>query len=109
MEYKGYHATVTYDEEMGILYGEVIDTYDVITFQSKSVDELESAFQGSVDEYLNFCAERGRKPDKSFSGRLALRMAPAIHRAASAAAKVHGKSLNAWVVAAIERELSLTD
>ena len=68
MEYNGYHAVVTFDEEVGLLHGEVIDTRDVITFQGKSVDELEQAFRGSVEEYLKICEERGRVPDKPFSG-----------------------------------------
>ena len=42
---QGYRATVAYDAEAEILHGEVIDTNDVITFQGKSVDKLELAFQ----------------------------------------------------------------
>jgi len=72
----------------GILHGEVIDTRDVITFQGKSVDELRQAFRDSVDEYLKVCAERNREPDKSFSGRVVLRMEPDFHRAAVTAAQV---------------------
>ena len=64
MEYNGYHAVVTFDDEVGILHGEVIGTRDVITFQGKSVDELRQAFKDSVEEYLKICAERNREPDK---------------------------------------------
>lgn len=109
MEYNGYHAVVTFDDEVGILHGEVIDTRDVITFQGKSVDELQEAFKDSVEEYLEICAERGRVPDKPFSGRVALRMEPETHRAAVAAAKAGGKSLNSWIVEAIERQLTRAD
>ena len=63
MEYNGYHAVVTFDDEVGILHGEVIDTRDVITFQGKSADEMRPAFRDSVDEYLTICAERDREPD----------------------------------------------
>ena len=45
MEYNGYHAVVTFDEEVGLLHGEVIDTRDVITFQGKSVDETGAGLQ----------------------------------------------------------------
>jgi predicted HicB family RNase H-like nuclease len=54
------------------LHGEVINIKDVITFQAKSVDEL-AAFKDSTDDYLEFCAERGEKPDKPFSGKVMLR------------------------------------
>ena len=106
MEYNGYHAVVTFDDEVGILHGEVIDTRDVITFQGKSVDELRQAFRDSVEEYLKICAERNREPDKPFSGRVVLRMEPEIHRAAVTTAKSGGMSLNSWVVGAIKGELA---
>ena len=109
MEYNGYHAVVTFDDEVGILHGEVIGTRDVITFQGKSVDELRQAFKDSVEEYLKICAERYRVPDKPFSGRVVLRMEPEIHRAAVTAAKTGGVSLNSWIVAAVQAEVARTD
>lgn len=69
LEYKGYTAQVELDAEAGLLHGEVLDTRDVITFQGKSVDELQEAFRESIDDYLEFCAQRGEEPDRSFSGR----------------------------------------
>ena len=106
MEYNGYHAVVTFDDEVGILHGEVIDTRDVITFQGKSVNELRQAFRDSVEEYLKICAERNREPDKPFSGRVVLRMEPEIHRAAVTAAKSGGLSLNSWILNAVKGELT---
>ena len=47
MDYKGYIGDVKYDSEAHIFHGEVINTRDVITFQGKSVDEIEQAFQDS--------------------------------------------------------------
>ena len=109
MEYNGYHAVVTFDEELGILHGEVIDTRDVITFQGKSVDELEQAFRASVGEYLKICEERGRVPDKPFSGRVVLRMEPETHRAVAGAARSSRKSLNSWILEAIDCHLTRAD
>ena len=109
MEYNGYHAVVTFDEEVGLLHGEVIDTRDVITFQGKSVDELEQAFRASVGEYLKICEERGRVPDKPFSGRVALRMDPETHRAVAGASRTSAKSLNSWVLEAIDCHLTRAD
>ena len=59
LDYKGYNGKVEFDEEAGIFHGEVVDLRDVITFQGKSVDELEKAFQDSINDYLEFCEERG--------------------------------------------------
>lgn len=57
MEYKGYVGKAEFDDEAGVFYGEVVNTRDVITFQGRSVDELREA--DSVEDYLEFCAERG--------------------------------------------------
>lgn len=56
MEYKGYIATIEFDEEAQIFHGEVINSRDVITFQASFFDELQQAFQDSVEDYLQFCA-----------------------------------------------------
>jgi predicted HicB family RNase H-like nuclease len=55
LKYKGYTGRVEYDDEAKIFHGEILDTKDVITFQGTSVDEIEKAFRGSVDDYLAFC------------------------------------------------------
>ena len=103
MEYKGYRAVVSYDAAAGVLQGEVAGTRDVIVFEGKSVEELHREFQVSIDDYLAVCAERGREPDKAYSGKVPLRLSPELHRAAALAARAEGKSLNAWLAAAVER------
>ena len=103
MNYKGYRAAVAYDDEAGIFHGEVIGTRDVITFEGTSVEQLRKEFRFSIDDYLTVCAERGRQPDKPFSGKIPLRVAPKVHRAATAAARAAGKSLNAWLAETVEQ------
>ena len=76
MEYKGYVGKVEFDDEAGIFHGEVLDTRDAIAFQGRSVDELKTAFQGSIDDYLAFCAQRGEEPNKPFSGQFVTRIPP---------------------------------
>ena len=98
MEYKGYVGKVEFDDEAGIFHGEVLDTRDVITFQGQSVAELKTAFQGSIDDYLAFCEQRGEEPNKPFSGQFVTRIPPDLHRQVNLAASISGKSLNAWVV-----------
>ena len=105
-DYKGYRAAVTFDADAGIFHGEVVGTRDVITFTGTSVEELEREFRFSVDDYLAVCAERGRRPDKPFSGKIPLRVSPEIHRAAALAARAQGKSLNAWLAETVARATS---
>jgi predicted HicB family RNase H-like nuclease len=69
----------------------------VITFQGRSVDELKTAFQESIDDYLAFCKQRGEEPNKPFSGQFVTRIPPELHRQVNLAASISGKSLNAWV------------
>lgn len=106
MEYKGYIGDVKFDADASIFHGEVINTRDVITFQGQSVAELIAAFHGSVDDYLAFCAERGEEPDKPFSGQFMTRIPPELHREVNIAARVAGKSLNAWVTERLEMAVS---
>lgn len=97
MEYKGYIGKVEFDGDADIFHGEVINTRDVITFQGKSTDELRKALQDSVDDYLEFCADLDRRPDKPFSGKFVVRIAPELHSKVFLAAKKSHKSLNSWV------------
>lgn len=97
MEYRGYRAIVTFDDDLDIFHGAVIGTSSVISFEGESVEELREAFAGAVEEYLAFCEEEGVAPDKPFSGNVALRMSPDLHRAATQTAQIEGKSLNAWL------------
>ena len=104
MEYKGYIGVVEFDDEAGIFHGEAENTRDVITFQGRSVAEIKKAFRESVDDYLQFCEARGEEPDKPFSGKLMLRMAPGLHRALAVAARREKKSLNSLIVEKLERD-----
>ena len=59
MTYKGYSGTVRFDDEAEIFHGEVIGLRDVVTFQGRTADELKTAFQESIDDYLELCESRG--------------------------------------------------
>ena len=97
LSYKGYIGHVEFDDENEIFTGEVINTKDVITFQADSAHDLKQAFVDSIDDYLDFCAERNESPEKPFSGKFNLRIPPELHREAYVAAKQSGMSLNSWV------------
>ena len=102
MEYKGYRAAVIFDDSVEIFHGEVVDTRDVVTFQGVSVEELRREFKISVDEYLAFCRERGREPDKPYSGEISFNVSSKVHRTADAAARSEGKTLEEWLAETVE-------
>jgi len=105
MEYKSYIGKVEIDEEAGILYGEVINVRDVITFEGTTVEEVQQAFRESVDDYLAFCAQRGESPEKPFSGKFVVRLPAELHRKAYIQAKLKDKSLNSWITEVLQSVL----
>lgn len=100
--YRGYSATVSFDEDALLFHGEVLGIRDVITFQARTANELPKAFHESVDDYLEWCAKDGAEPEKPFSGTLSLRATPELHRRMADAAARNAKSLNQWMVDALD-------
>jgi predicted HicB family RNase H-like nuclease len=98
MKYKGYNAVVDFCEDAKVFRGEVIDLRDVITFESDRAEALEAEFRKSVDEYLAFCEEIDREPERSFSGRFVLRTSTDLHHDLAVAAKESHVSLNEYCV-----------
>jgi predicted HicB family RNase H-like nuclease len=105
MKYKGYLASVVFDDDNELFHGEVLGIRDVVTFQGRSVQELRKAFQESVDDYLDFCRARGESPDKPASGRFVLRVSPQLHRDLCREASRSGQSLNAWITSRLQHEV----
>jgi predicted HicB family RNase H-like nuclease len=79
MNYKDYVAKVSYDNEAKLFHGRVIGMIDIVTFQGRSVDELEKALGDSVEDYLEMCRADGTPPNKSFSGKFPVRTSPKLH------------------------------
>ena len=105
MNYKDYLASVEFDEDADIFHGEVVNIRDVITFQGKSVAELRRAFQDSVEDYLEFCAERGEKVDEPFSGKFTVSLTPEQHRKIVIAAEKAGYRVENWVTTTLEKAI----
>ena len=103
MEYKGYFAKVEFDDEADIFHGEVINLRDVVTFQGQTVDELHKAFRDSIDDYLEFCAQRGEEPEKPYSGNFMVRVGPELYKTIALKARQEGTSLNSWVHATLAK------
>jgi len=106
MEYKGYFGNVEFDNDAGVFHGEVINMHDVVTFRGTSVEELRQELIDSVEDYLEFCAQRGEEPDKPFSGKFVVRVEPELHRKVYLRAKRLGTSINQVVREALRRELT---
>ena len=103
MTYKGYAARIAYDDEDGILTGQIAGIRDGVGFHADSVDALKEAFYEAVDDYVATCAKIGKKPQKPYSGRVMFRVDPEVHRKAALAAELAGKSLNQWAEDVLNR------
>ena len=96
MTYKDYYGSVEYSPADDCLHGRLLNINDIITYEGSSLAEIKTAFRESVDDYLAFCVETGKSPDKPFSGKVMFRIDPAIHAKAALAAQLKGISLNQW-------------
>jgi predicted HicB family RNase H-like nuclease len=95
--YQGYHGEASHDPDDDSFYGRVVDTKDVITFEGSTPKELKKAFTDSIDDYLEFCRERGETPEKPFSGKFMMRLTPKLHHDLTVRAAQSGDSLNKYV------------
>ena len=105
MKYKGYLAAIKPDVESGMLIGEVVGTRDTLIFHGATVPEVCQAFKESIDLYLKACEQRGRAPDKPYSGLITYRTRPRVHRALVELARQDGVSLNEWIDRAMTRNV----
>ena len=103
MNYKGYTATISFDDEAGLFTGQLAGIRDCILFQSDNATGLRQAFEEAVDDYLQCCEEIGKAPQRPFSGRMMLRVPPELHAESIECAQLAGVSLNAWVRGLLER------
>ncbi|PIE79432.1 MAG: hypothetical protein CSA11_12000 [Chloroflexi bacterium] len=67
------------------------------------VEALRKAFLNSVEDYLEFCAERGEAPEKPYSGKFLVRVGPELHKTLVLQARKSGKSLNPWVTDTLQK------
>jgi predicted HicB family RNase H-like nuclease len=66
MTYKEFIGKIQYDDESKIFHGGVIGLNEVITFQGRSIEELERAFAASVEDYLALdSTETSPKPEEA--------------------------------------------
>ena len=73
-----------------MLSGTVAGLRDVIHFQGDTGAELEQAFRESIDFYLDQCAAHGEEPERPYSGKVLVRVDPALHRKAAIRAASEG-------------------
>ena len=104
LNYKNYSGSVEFDLDEKILFGQILNVTDLISYFGDTVEELEKNFVDAVDDYLMACAEIGVEPNKPFKGAFNVRVPPELHKNLSLIAYKEGTSLNALVVRALQNE-----
>ena len=106
MEYKGYFGSIEISVEDEVLYGKILFVNDLITYESENPKELKAAFEEAVDDYLDYCNQCGKEPEKPFRGVFNVRITPELHRQAAHKALKMGVTLNQFVANAIKKYCS---
>ena len=106
MEINGYQAVIKYDPEIGMFRGEFIGLNGGADFYATSVEGLREEGRKSLEVFLKMCAEDGVNPRRKFTGRFNLRISPDLHERIAALAVVSGKSINSWMLEALDHEAS---
>ena len=57
LEYKGYKASIKFDEEDQIIDSRVLDIEDITIFHGESVTQFENAFHQSINSYMRDCRD----------------------------------------------------
>lgn len=104
MEIDGYKAVIKYDSEMGMFRGEFIGLNGGADFYATSVEGLRKEGRKSLEVFLKMCAEDGVNPRRKFTGRFNLRISPDLHERITALADASGKSINTWMIEALDQE-----
>ena len=107
--YKGFIGSVHFSSEDRVFYGKIKGINDLISFEGKTVDELEEGFKYMVDEHIKDCKKNHLPLEKSYKGNLNIRLAPELHKKAVHNAALKGISLNQYINDAIRKELRASE
>lgn len=103
LEYKGYYTRPQFDVDSMTIRGKIEGINDYIDFETDNAKDIENAFHSAVDDYLTFCEEIGKSPEKIYKGSFNVRINPELHKSLALAAVETGESLNSLVEKAIQK------
>ncbi len=109
MEYNGYHAKVEFDSEDQIFIGHVLGINDSLNFHGESVKELTQSMHDCIDNYLEYCKQVGKEPEREFKGSFNVRIKPEQHKKIALYAANEGITINQFVSRAIDYELDIRE
>ncbi len=106
LSYKGYTGDIEINLSEKYLFGKVLGLdKGLISYEGKTLEELEQDFRNGIDDYLSYCEENNITPKKPFNGLFSIRINPELHRLMAVAAFQKGITVNRFIKEAVEHEL----
>lgn len=105
LEYRGYHAAISYDADDELFIGEVFGIVDSLSFHGSSIDELKQKFADCIENYLDVCKQIGKEPEREFKGSFNVRIPSELHRQIAMLAAQQKITLNQYVVNALRKTI----
>lgn len=103
LAYEGYIGSIDVDVDAEVLYGRILGINDIISYSGANLPELKADFVTAVKEYVEHCEKHNKKPEKSCSGKILLRISPELHSKVAVSAKNSHASINSLIALAIEK------
>jgi len=94
LKHKGYIGSIEASLEDNCLFGKILFIKALVSYEGKTVAELDAAFQEAVDDYLSTCQSLGQIPEKPCKGSFNVRVGHDLHLAAALAATRKKVTLN---------------
>lgn len=106
LKYKEFEGSAELDMKRNVCRGKILYIDDAVTYESKSIEDLQKQFEDAVDDYIETCQQIGKEPQKSCRGQFNVRVSPELHRAATRRSIADDTSLNDVVCRALEAYLA---
>ena len=103
--YKEFIGSIETSTEDMCLHGKLLFINDTITYEAKTLKQLEKEFQNAVDDYLATCKKLNREPQKPYRGLLNVRIGAELHKKAALQAILLGISINEFIRKAIQKQI----
>jgi predicted HicB family RNase H-like nuclease len=97
LKHEGYIAEISYHEGDDLMHGDTINTRSTLHFAGRDLAELKAAFADTIEDYRDWCRERGVEPERPYSGALSLRIPPELHKRIAERAAKAGESINQFI------------
>ena len=94
LKHNGYIGSIEASLEDNCLFGKVLFIKALVSYEGKTVAELDAAFREAVEDYLTTCQALGQTPEKPCKGSFNVRVGHDLHLAAALAAIRKNVTLN---------------